>query len=149
MTGRRKGRTGKTTALDPARYSATTSADRIASFRYAAAGCAYMLRHQKNTRIILAATLIVIPFAAWLGIKTDQWAILTLTVGGVWVAEFFNAAIEAVVNLSTSEIHPMARVAKDVAAAAVLITALVAVLIGLLLFGPPLLKQLNTIAATS
>ena len=128
--------------LDPARYSAATSPDRIASFRFALAGCKYMLRHQKNTRIILAATLIVIPFALWLGISTDQWAILIVTIGGVWVAEFFNAALEAVVNLSTSEIHPMARVAKDVAAAAVLITALVAVLIGLLLFGPLLLNQL-------
>lgn len=108
-----------------------------------------MLRHQKNMRIILLATLVVIASAIWLGLSTDQWAILILTIGGVWVAEFFNAAIEAVVNLSTSQIHPMARAAKDVAAAAVLITALVAVLIGLLLLGPALLNQLNAIAATS
>ncbi|MDE2774870.1 MAG: diacylglycerol kinase family protein [Chloroflexota bacterium] len=133
---------------DPARYSAATSPDRIASFRFAVAGCKYMLRHQKNVRIILAATLIVCAFAFWLGITKEQWAILILSIGGVWVAEFFNAAIEAVVNLSTSQIHPMARVAKDVAAAAVLITALLAVLIGLLLFGAPLLSQLNAIAAS-
>ena len=108
-----------------------------------------MLRHQKNTRILLVATAIIIPLAAAFGIDTLEWAILILTIGSVWVTEFINAAIEAAVNVSVSEIHPMAKVAKDVAAAAVLITVAVAILIGLLIFGPPLFDWLKTITAPS
>ncbi len=131
-------------AADPNRYSPTTSPDRRRSFAFAIAGCAYMLRHQKNTRILLAATSIVIPAAIALGIDAQQWAILILTMGSVWVTEFINAAIEAAVNISVSEIHPMAKVAKDVAAAAVLITVIVAIIIGLLILGPPLFDWLKT-----
>lgn len=108
-----------------------------------------MLRYQKNTRILLAATAIVIPAALALGIDAQQWAILILTMGSVWVTEFINAAIEATVNVSVSEIHPMAKAAKDVAAAAVLITVFVAVVIGLLILGPPLFDLLKTSAGLS
>lgn len=128
---------------DPGRYSPATSPNRAMSLAYAAAGCAYMLRHQKNTRIMFAATLIVIALAAWLGLGADQWAILILTVGSVWVAEFINAAIEAAVNLALSDFHPLAKVAKDVAAAAVLITAIVAFLVGCLVLGPRLIDRLQ------
>jgi diacylglycerol kinase len=128
---------------DPDLYSPATSPDRAQSFAYAAAGCVYMLRHQKNTRIMSAATLAVFALAAWLRIDTDQWAILVLAVGGVWVAEFINAAIEAAVNLAVNDFHPMAKAAKDVAAAAVLMAALVAFAIGILVLGPPLLLRLQ------
>lgn len=136
-------------AADPNRYSPTTSPNRVRSLGFAIAGCAYMLRYQQNTRILLAATAAVIPLATALGIDVLQWAILILTIGSVWVAEFINAAIEAAVNVSVSEIHPMAKVAKDVAAAAVLVTVIVAILIGLLILGPPLFDWLNTISAPS
>ena len=138
-----------TAEIDPARFSPTTSPDRIRSFGYAVAGFVFMLRHQKNTRIQLAATVIVVTAAMWLGIDTDQWAILILAIGSVWVAEFINAALEATVNLSVTDFHPMARVAKDVAAAAVLLTAVVAVLIGFLILGPPLMERLHASAASS
>ncbi|MYE26572.1 MAG: diacylglycerol kinase family protein [Chloroflexi bacterium] len=128
---------------DPSRHSPATSANRRRSLAYAAAGCAYMLRQQKNVRILIAATLVVVAMGAWLGIGTNQWAILTLTVGSVWVAEFINAAIEAAVNLATSDFHPLAKVAKDVAAAAVLISAIAAFAIGCLLFGPRLIERLQ------
>lgn len=128
---------------DPSRYSPATSPNRAVSFAYAAAGCAYMLRHQKNTRIMLAASLIVVAAAAWLGIGADQWAILILTMGSVWAAEFINAAIEAAVNLAVSDFHPLAKVAKDVAAAAVLITAIVAFVVGCLILGPRLIERLH------
>ncbi len=149
MPGRIKRANHSSSPDAPERYSPSASADRVSSFRYAAAGCAYMLRHQKNTRIMLAATVIVFPLALWLGISSDQWAILILCTGSVWVAEFINAAIEAAVNLSVSEFHPMAKAAKDVAAAAVLIAVLVAVLIGLLILGPPILGLLSVDAGAS
>jgi len=149
MTRPNRRQTRNTAQIDPERYSPTTSPDRVTSFMYAVDGCAYMLRHQKNTRILLAATVIVVPLAFWLGIEAHQWAILILTIGSVWVTEFINAAIEAAVNLSVSKIHPMAKVAKDVAAAAVLITVFVAVLIGFLILGPPLVDWLQANATTS
>ncbi|MCY3834424.1 MAG: diacylglycerol kinase family protein [Chloroflexi bacterium] len=134
--------------IDPSQYSATTSSSRLHSFGYALSGCAYMLFHQKNTRILLAATLAVLAVGLWLGIETDDWATLVLTIGIVWIAEFLNAAIEASVNLATPDIHPMAKVAKDVAAGAVLIAAFVALVVGLLVLGPPLAAKISAGAAT-
>lgn len=134
--------------MDPAHYSATTSRNRLRSFGYALSGCAYMLRYQKNTRILLAATLAVPAVSLWLGIETDDWATLVLTIGIVWMAEFLNAAIEASVNLAAPDIHPMAKVAKDVAAGAVLIAALVALVVGLLILGPPLAAKIGAGAAS-
>ena len=133
-------------AADPKRYSPITSPNRRRSLAFAIAGCVYMLRHQKNTRILLAATVIVIPAAIALGIDLQQWSILILAIGSVWATEFINAAIEAAVNVSVSEFHPMAKAAKDVAAAAVLIMAIVAGIIGLLILGPPLFDWLKTYA---
>ena len=71
-----------------------------------------------------------------------EWAIIILTVALVWAAEFANTALEAVVDLASPEKHPLAKVGKDVGAAAVLIAALTAVLVGLLILGPPLWERL-------
>lgn len=129
--------------VNPGDYSPVVSASRWASLRYALAGWLYMLRYQKNTRIQAVATLGVVIFGLWLGITPVEWAILVLTVAVVWMAEFINAAIEAAVNLASPEIHPMAKVGKDVAAAAVLLGATASILVGLLIFGPPLLARLQ------
>jgi diacylglycerol kinase len=72
-----------------------------------------------------------------------DWAILILTTAVVFVAEFLNTAIEAVVDLASPEIHPLAKIGKDVGAAAVLVAALAAVLIGLLILGPPLWARIT------
>lgn len=127
---------------DPRLHSPLTSESRRDSVAYALAGCAHMLRHQKNTRIMLAASAIVVVAGIWLEIGWRDWAILALATGLVWVAEFMNAAIEAVVNLSAPQLHPLARLAKDVAAAAVLLAALFAGLVGALILLPPLLQRL-------
>ena len=73
------------------------------------------------------------------------WAVLVLTIAMVFTAEFINTAIEAVVDLASPGKHPLAKVGKDVGAAAVLVAALSAVLIGLLILGPPLWDRLNVI----
>ncbi|MDE2748175.1 MAG: diacylglycerol kinase family protein [Chloroflexota bacterium] len=138
-----------TAKIDPARHSPITSPDRLHSFAYALSGCLYMLRRQKNTRIQLLASSAVVAAGLWLDIDAGDWAILILTMGGVWVAEFINAAIEATVNLQVNELHPMAKVAKDVAAAAVLIAAVVALLVGALMLGPPLAAKLLASAASN
>ena len=132
-----------TWAIDPERYSFKVSASRWASFKYALAGWLYMLRYQKNVRIQIAVTVGVVMMGLWLQIAPLEWAVLVLTIGMEWMAEFINAAVEAAVNLSSTDPHPMAKVSKDVAAAAVLLAAVVAVIVGLLILGPPLLVRLQ------
>lgn len=132
-----------TLSTHPDLYSPITSKSRIASFRYALAGCLYMLRYQKNIRIQSVATVLVFAIGLWLGLVPYGWALLILAIAINWMAEFTNAAIEAVVNLASPDIHPMARVAKDVAAATSLVTALAAVLVGALVMLPPLLERVG------
>ena len=127
---------------DPQLVSPVVSETRADSFGHALAGCAHMLRYQKNTRIMLLATVSAVALAGWLEIDARDWALLILANGLVWIAEFINAALEAAVNLHMPELHPLARLAKDVAAAAVLLAALVALLVGALILLPPLLNRI-------
>jgi len=132
-----------TMRIDPNEYSMITSPNRVKSLGYALAGWLYMLRHQKNTRIMSVASVIVFGMALWLQIDLVGWAVLVITITTVWMAEFLNAAVEAVVNLASPEFHPMAKVAKDVAAAAVLLGAVASIIVGLLIMGPPLFQKLG------
>ena len=116
---------------------------RARSFRYAFAGWWYVIRTQKNAWIHALASCSVFAMAAWLALPARDWATLILTVAMVWMAEFINTALEAVVDLSSPQMHPLAKVGKDVGAAAVLISALAAVIVGLLLLGPPLVNQIR------
>ena len=129
--------------LDPAAYSPFVSANRWRSLMYAIAGCRYMFRYQKNTRIQLLATLAVLLLAIWLEVSPNEWALIILATSMVWLAEFFNAAIEAAVNTAVSDFHPMARVAKDVAAASVLLAVLTSIAIGLIVLAPPFVERLQ------
>jgi diacylglycerol kinase (ATP) len=119
------------------------AASRLASFRYAFAGWWYVLRTQHNAWIHALVAVAVIAVALWLGLDFRDWAILLLTVAVVWVAEFVNTAVETLVDLVSPEIHPLAKAAKDIAAAAVLIAALAAIVIGVLVLGPPLWMRLS------
>ncbi|MCU0498606.1 MAG: diacylglycerol kinase family protein [Anaerolineae bacterium] len=132
-----------TMKINPDAYSPITSHNRVVSLGYALAGWLYMLRWQKNTRIQAVASVLVMLISLWLQISFIELAIIILTITVVWMAEFINAAVEAVVNLASPELHPMAKVAKDVAAAAVLLGVVAAVLIGILILGPPLLAQIG------
>ncbi|HZD10575.1 MAG TPA: diacylglycerol kinase family protein [Candidatus Binatia bacterium] len=115
---------------------------RIQSFRYAFSGWYYVLRVEPNARIHAAISVAVVAIGLWLRIERLEWAALILTMMIVWMAEFTNTAIEVVVDLAMPETHPLAKVAKDVAAATVLIGALGATVVGLLILGPPLWHRL-------
>jgi diacylglycerol kinase len=132
-----------TARINPDEYSHKTSSNRVKSLGYALAGWLYMLRWQKNVRILIFASLAATVFALWLQVSAPELALIILVITIVWMGEFMNAAVEAVVNLATDEWHPMAKVAKDVAAAAVLLGVVAAVLVGLLVLGPPLLLRLG------
>lgn len=132
-----------TARIDPDEYSPLTSRSRQLSFGYAVAGWLYMLRRQKNTRIQAVASIVVAAVALFLQVDATGLALLIIAMTLVWMAEFMNAAVEATVNLATTELHPMAKVGKDVAAAAVLLGVVASVLVGLLVLGPPLLQRLG------
>jgi diacylglycerol kinase len=116
---------------------------RLTSLKHALHGWWYVMQTQRNAWIhgVVASAVILLGF--WLGLPARDWAALVITIAMVFAAEFINTAIEAVVDLATHEHHPLAKVGKDVGAAAVLIAALAAVLVGLLILGPPLLEKLK------
>lgn len=118
------------------------AANRLASFRHAFDGVSFVFHTTPNAWIHLAITVIVIGVGWWLQLGALHWAALALVVGLVWIAEFINTAIESAVDMASPEIHPLAGAAKDVAAAAVLLAAGTAVVVGLLVLGPPLLARL-------
>jgi diacylglycerol kinase (ATP) len=116
---------------------------RLESFRYAFAGWWYVLRTQHNAWIHAIFSVAVLLLAWWLRLSRQDFAILILTITVVWMAEFANTSLEALVDMTMPEPHPLAKVAKDVAAAAVLVGAGGAVLVGFLILGPPLLQALS------
>ena len=120
----------------------TPSVSRLASFAHAFAGLAHVLRTQRNAWIHAVASASVILLAAWVHLPRIEWALLVLAMAIVWMAEFINSALEATVDLASPQVHPLARLGKDVGAAAVLIAAAAAAVIGLLILGPPLAQRL-------
>ncbi len=100
------------------------------------------MRTQHNAWIHATVATLVFLVALWLEIPPRDWAVLILTIAMVFAAEFINTSIEAVVDLASPTHHPLAKVGKDVGAAAVLVAALAAILVGLLILGPPLWSKL-------
>jgi diacylglycerol kinase len=116
------------------------------SFRFAFAGLWYALCTQRNFRIHLVAAMAVMAMGLWLHLDAIRWVVLVLTMALVFFAEMVNTVAEAMVDLVTQEYHPLARTAKDVCAGAVLVTAMAAIVVGLLILGPPLLVRLGLVA---
>lgn len=116
---------------------------RIVSFGHAFRGWYYVMRTQHNAWIHAAVSIIVFAVCLWVGIPPRDWAVIILTIALVFSAEFVNTAIEAVVDLASPVHHPLAKVGKDVGAAAVLVAAAAAFVVGLLIIGPPLWLKLT------
>jgi diacylglycerol kinase len=120
---------------------------RALSFRYAFAGWWYVIRTQRNAWIHAVTSAVVVILAFWLRLSTRDWAVIVLAIGLVWTSEFLNTALEVVVDLASPQHQRLARVGKDVGAAAVLIAALSSALIGFLILGPPLWQRLRELIA--
>ncbi|MBE0670964.1 MAG: diacylglycerol kinase family protein [Anaerolineales bacterium] len=112
------------------------------SFRHAFRGWFYVLRTQRNAWIHSAIATAVFFVGLWLNIPPRDWAVIILTAALVFSAEFLNTSIEVTVDLASPDTHPLAKIGKDVGAAAVLVAAFAAILIGLLLLGPPLWQKI-------
>jgi len=108
---------------------------RISSFACAIKGAAFLIRSQPHARIHLAATGAVFVLGLALNLQRLEWCLLIIAIMIVWVAEGMNTALEAIADAVHPGHHPLIGRAKDVAAAAVLIAAVGAVLIGILIFG--------------
>jgi diacylglycerol kinase len=115
----------------------------VESFRYAFAGLWYCFRTQRNFRIHIAFAFLATVLGAFLEFSATEWAVVALLVVMVLAAEMVNTMVESLVDLVTTEYHPLAKVAKDVAAGVVLLTAIGAVVIGLIIFGPKLLATMK------
>lgn len=108
---------------------------RVHSFGHAFRGLGDLLRTQPHARIHLLATGVVVAAGLIEGLERLEWALIALAIAAVWTAEAINTAIEAVVDLASPQWHALARRAKDVAAAAVLLAALGAVGVAVVVFG--------------
>ena len=108
----------------------------LRSFHFAFQGIAYALQTQRNARVHAVIAGLAIIAGIYFRITTVEWAILALTVGFVFSAEMINTVAELAVDLLTEQYHPMAKVAKDVGAGAVLVAAIAAVGVGVAIFGP-------------
>jgi diacylglycerol kinase len=116
---------------------------RARSFRYAFAGCWYVIRSQRNAWIHALINVCVVILGLWLRLPGRDWAVIVLAIALVWTAEFINTALEAIVDLASPEKNELARRSKDVGAAAVLIAAICSAVIGLLILGPPLWQKIS------
>jgi len=108
----------------------------VAGFHYAFSGLWYALRTQRNVRVHVVIACLAIIMGIVLRISAVEFAMIFVAITGVFIAEMFNTVIELCVDLASPEYHPLAKVAKDVAAGAVLLSAMLSVVIGLFVLGP-------------
>ena len=108
----------------------------IDSFKYAFEGLFFGLKTIKNIRIHLLFTVIVLIGGVFFKITKIEWLICLIFIGLVISLELMNTAVEETVNLAMPNIHPVAKVAKDMAASAVLVSAIAAFIAGVIIFLP-------------
>ncbi|MGB3494612.1 MAG: diacylglycerol kinase family protein [Elainellaceae cyanobacterium] len=114
------------------------------SFKYAGAGLTYAFRTQRNFRIHVVLGSVAIALSLYFQLSSTEIAIMGLTVGGVLTMELINTALESVVDLTVQQTyHELAKIAKDCAAGAVLISAVVSILVAGVLLVPPLLERFS------
>ncbi|MBP7555586.1 MAG: diacylglycerol kinase family protein [Chitinophagaceae bacterium] len=111
----------------------------IKSFQYAFAGCCFLLRTQTNAWVHLLATITLFIMCCFFSLSTTEVILLIIATTSVWVAEFFNTAVEQVIDLLHPQWHARAGRIKDLAAAAVLITALSAIAVATFIFIPKII----------
>jgi len=113
---------------------------RLKSFKFAAKGILYAVKSQPNLWFHLVATIAVIALGFIFTIATAEWLFIIFAIGFVLSAELFNSSVEKIVDLVQPEEHKLAGQAKDMAAGAVLISAVIAAVIGLMIFLPKIIN---------
>tara|TARA_A100000171_G_scaffold37858_1_gene36977 strand:+ start:1438 stop:1803 length:366 start_codon:yes stop_codon:yes gene_type:complete len=109
---------------------------RLRSFKFAFRGLWQAMQHEHNFRVHLFASLLVVLLGFYFNLSQSEWLWIIAAIAMVLVAELFNSSIEKLVDMVSPEFNPKAGIIKDIAAAAVLITAIAAAIIGVLIFYP-------------
>lgn len=112
----------------------------IDSFRYAFYGICEAYKGEQNLKIHTVFAILVIICGFFFKISYVEWLICLVLIGLVLMAEFFNTAIEYVVDLASPSVHPLAKLAKDTASAGVLMMAIISAMIGLIIFVPKVIE---------
>jgi diacylglycerol kinase (ATP) len=112
---------------------ATKASNLFAPFKVAVSGIIFTFRTQRHMRFHLYVVMVVLTLGVLTNLQLREMLVLLFTISLVVVAEMFNSAIEAVVDLAKPNYHPMAKFAKDIAAGAVLVTTILALVVGALL----------------
>jgi diacylglycerol kinase (ATP) len=116
---------------------------RLRSFTFAFAGIWTMLKTQHNAWVHAVATLVVIAGGVFFSLSAPEWCWVTLAIMSVWSAEALNTAFEFLADVVSPEFHPLVKHSKDVAAGAVLISAIGSCIIGILIFGPHIIQWMK------
>jgi diacylglycerol kinase len=122
----------------PPQHKKNSWAKFITGFGYAFSGLRYVLRTQLNMRVHLTIAFLALLTGLILRISAIEFAILFLTIAIVLITEMLNTVLELCVDLASPQYHPLAKIAKDVSAGAVLLSAIFSVIIGLFIFVPHL-----------
>lgn len=108
----------------------------LKSFTFAIEGIKTAIKTERNMRIHLCVSIIVIGLSFFFSIRNVEWLLILIIIGGMFALELMNTAIERLVDLATKEFHPLAKQAKDLAAGAVFVYAILAVIAGIIIFIP-------------
>lgn len=117
----------------------------VDSFRYAFFGIVEAYKGEQNLKIHTVIAVLVVIFGFVFKISYVEWLVCLVLIGLVLMAEFFNTAIEYVVDLASPDIHPLAKLAKDTASAGVLMMAIISAIIGLIIFVPEFIEFMRGI----
>lgn len=115
----------------------------LKSIKYSLDGLIYAYRYEQSLWIHGFATILAIVMGMIFKIKLSEWAIIFIALGIILALELINTAIEAAVDLTTSKIHPLAKIAKDCGSAASFVMSIVSIVISLFVFGPYLMEILE------
>ncbi len=107
----------------------------LRSFKFALSGILYLFKHENNARVHLLAAVVAMCLGFWFKISPAEWCFVVLAIGLVSAAEAFNSALEKLCDMVEPAQHPQIKIIKDVAAGAVLLTALAAAIVGFIVFG--------------
>ena len=110
------------------------------SFLHAIEGIVYCIKYEHNMIIIIAAAAVAITSGLLLDISEYEWLFIISMIGAISACEMINSSIEAAIDLTTTNIHPLAKISKDTASSATLILCITSLVGGLIIFVPKILE---------
>ena len=114
----------------------------LKSFRASFEGLAHVFNNERNFRLHCLAGILALALGLGLGLNNTEWIILLLVIGLVMALEIINTAVENMIDILVAEHHPRIKVIKDLMAAAVLVSALIAIGLSIFIFGPKIINWL-------